>query len=84
MYCREQQRNDQCAHPGKKKELRAEASQQVGYATRLLNDLPHIGTIEEEKLKLLLIMQMMRIGQSEKEKNRHTEKEREEHFENEK
>ena len=44
----------------------------------ILHNVPHIRAVEEEKLILLLIMQMMRIGQSEKEKDRHTEENGEE------
>ena len=43
-------------------EFVAGAFKQVGYATRQSDNIPHIGTVEKEKLILLLIMQMMRIG----------------------
>ena len=59
----------------KKENLGAEASQQVGYATWQLDDFPDVGAVEDEKLELLLIMQMMGIDPPEKEKDRHTEKE---------
>ena len=75
MHEGKQERNDEGTYPSKKEELCAETSQQVGYATRQSDNIPHIGTIEKEKLILLLIMQMMRIDQSEKEENGHTETE---------
>ena len=75
MHRREQRRNDQRTHPGIDEKLRAETSQQVGYTTRQLNYIPNIITVEKEKLKLFLIMQMMRIGQSEKEEDCQSEKE---------
>jgi hypothetical protein len=55
--------------------LCAEASQQVGYATWQPDNFPRIVSVEEEKLILLLKMQMMRIGQPKKEQDCHTEKE---------
>ena len=73
MYCREQQCNDKSPYPGKKEELRAEAPKQVGYATWKTDNLPHVCAVEKEKLVLFLIMQMMRIGQSEKEEDSHAE-----------
>ena len=76
LHRREQQRDDECAHPGKEEELCAETSQQVGDTARLPDNLPHVGAVEEEQLELLLIMQMMRIGQSEEEQDGHTEQER--------
>ena len=75
MHCREQQRHDKSSYPGKKEKLCAEAAQPVGHSTELTDNFPHVGTIEEKQLVLLLIMQMVRIGQSEKEKHCHTEKE---------
>jgi hypothetical protein len=42
----------------------------------MLHNIPHIGAVEEKQLVLFLIMQMMRIGQSEKEQNCQTEKKR--------
>ena len=75
MHRREQKRNDKSTHPGIKEKLCAEASQQVGNATWQPDDVPHVCAIEKEKLILLLIMQMMRIGQSEEEEDGHTEKE---------
>ena len=73
MYRREQNGNDGCAYPGIEEELRTEAPQQVGHTTGMPDDLPDVVTVEEEKLVLLLIMQVMRIGQSEKEQDGHTE-----------
>ena len=43
----------------------------------MLHDIPHIGAVKEKQLILLLIVQMVRIGQSEKEKDRHTKQQRE-------
>ena len=76
LHRREQERNDEGPHPGIEEELCAEASQQVGNAPRQLNNLPHVSAVEEEKLVLFLIMQMVRIGQSEKEEDGHVEKKR--------
>jgi len=73
LYCREQNGNDGSAYPGIEEELRTETSEQVGNASGLPDYLPHIRVVEEEKLVLLLKMQMMRIGQSEKEQDSHTE-----------
>ena len=73
LHSRKQQRNDKSPYPGIEEELRTEAPQQVGHATGMPDDLPDVVTVEEEKLVLLLIMQMMRIGQSEKEQDGHTE-----------
>ena len=73
LHRREQERNDKGPHPCIEEELRAEASQQVCHATRLPDDLPRVGAVEEEELVLLLIMQMVRICQSEEEQDRHTE-----------
>ena len=76
MNGHEKQGNDESPHPSIQEELCAETAQQIGYATRHTDNLPHVGAIEEEELKLFLIMQMMRIDQSEKEENGHTEEER--------
>jgi hypothetical protein len=73
LYRREQNGNDGSAYPGIEEELRAETSEQVGNASGLQDYLPHIRAVEEEKLVLLLIVQMMRIGQSEKDEDSHTE-----------
>ena len=73
MYRREQNGDDGSAYPGIEEKLRAETSEQVGNASWLPDYLPHVGVVEEEQLKLLLKMQMMRIGQSEKEQDSHTE-----------
>ena len=73
MYRREQNGNDGSAYPGIEEELRAETSEQVGDASGLPDYLPHVGVVEEEELVLLLIVQVMRIGQSEKEQDSHTE-----------
>ena len=51
---------------GKEEKLCAEAPEQIGYASWQLHYFPHIVAVKKEKLKLLLIMQMLRIGQSEK------------------
>ena len=74
LHCRKQKCYDKRSHPCKKEELGAETPQQVGDTPRLPNNLPHVCTIEEEQLVLLLVMQMMWIGQSEKEKDRYSEK----------
>ena len=76
LHSREQKRNDSSPHPCKKEVLCAETSQQIGYTTWVLHNIPHISTVKEEELILLLIMQMMRIGQSEEEEDGHTEEER--------
>ena len=76
MYRREQNGNDGSAHPGIEEKLRTETSEQIGNASGLPDNLPHVGVVKEEKLVLLLIVQMMRIGQSEKEEDSHTEQER--------
>jgi hypothetical protein len=76
LYRREQNGDDGGAHPGIEEELRTEPSEQVGNASRQPYNFPHIRVVEEEQLKLLLKMQMMRIGQSEKEEDSHTEQER--------
>ena len=73
MYRREQNGNDGSAYPGIEEELRTETPEQVGDASGLPDYLPHICAVEEKKLVLLLIVQMMRIGQSEKEQDGHTE-----------
>jgi hypothetical protein len=73
LYCREQNGNDGCTYPGIEEELRTETPEQVGDASGLPDNLPHIRAIEDEKLVLLLIVQVMRIGQSEKEEDSHTE-----------
>jgi hypothetical protein len=67
LHCRKQDSNDKRSHPSIKEKLRAEPPQQVGHTSRQLDHIPYIGAVEEEKLKLLLIMEMVRIGQSEKE-----------------
>ena len=76
LYCREQERDDDGSHPGIKEELRREASQQVGDATRVADDVPHIVAVEEEQLELLLIVQVVRVRQSEEEEDRRTEENR--------
>ena len=61
-------------HPGEKEELSTESSQQVGNTAWLFYYITYVITIEQEQLELLLIMEMMRIGQSEKQDYSHTEK----------
>ena len=39
----------------------------------MTDNIPDVVAVEEEQLELLLIMQMMGIGQSEKEQDGHTE-----------
>jgi hypothetical protein len=74
LYSRKQDTNNYSSHPGIKEELCTEAPQQVGYAAWLLDDIPHIIAIKQKQLKLLLIMQVMRVGHPEKKDDRHTEK----------
>ena len=71
-----QQCYHQRANPRKQEKLGTEASQQIGYTTWLPNNLPDIAVIEEKQLILLLIMQMVRIDQSEEKENSHTKEER--------
>jgi hypothetical protein len=73
LYRREQNGDDGSAYPGIEQKLRTDASEQVGNASGLPDYLPHVGVVEEEELVLLLIVQVMRIGQSEKEQDSHTE-----------
>ena len=74
LHRREQQRNDERTYPGKEEELYAEASQQVGHASGVTDNLRNVSGVEEEQLVLLLIVQMMRIGHPEKEQDGHSEK----------
>jgi hypothetical protein len=72
----EQHGYEGCTHPGVKEELRGEAPQQVGQSTGSVEYVQDVAIVEKEQLKLLLIVQMVWIGQPEEQQDGHTEKER--------
>ena len=71
----EQHGNDSSTHPGIKEELRGEAPQQVGQSTGSVEYVQNVAIVEKEQLKLLLVVQMVWIGQPEEQQDGQSEKE---------
>jgi hypothetical protein len=67
--------NDSSTHPGIKEELRGEAPQQVGQSTGSVEYVQNVAIVEKDQLKLLLVVQMMWIGQPEEQQDGQSEKE---------